>query len=156
MGIIQHPTPAGPFEERALLTEPFVILAGPHHAIAHQRKVSLRSLAGETFVFFKGRARESALAACRAAGFEPRLACESGELETVRALVAAGLGLAILPELAAQRARPACALVRLSEPSVERKLVIVTRRGRAPSPAAAEFETLLRAGRGRKATQRPQ
>src|SRR5262249_17678371 len=138
MGVIQHPTPAGPFDERALLTESFVILAGPQHAIARQRRVSLPSLAAEPFVFFKGRARESALAACRAAGFEPRLACESGELETVRALVAAGLGLAILPELAAQRARPACALVRLSEPKVERKLVIVTRRGHAPSPAAAE------------------
>ena len=149
MGIIQHPTPAGPFDERTLLTESFVILAGPQHAIARQRRVALRSLAGEPFVFFKGRARESALAACRAAGFEPRLACESGELETVRALVAAGLGLAILPELAAQRARPACALVRLSGPKVERKLVIVTRRGHAPSPAAGEFETLLRGGRGR-------
>ena len=153
MGVIQHPTPAGPFDERPLLTEPFVILAGPQHAIARQRSVSLRTLAGETFVFFKGRARESALAACRAAGFEPRLACESGELETVRALVAAGLGLAILPELAAQRARPACALVRLKEPNVERKLVIVTRRGHVPSPAAAEFETLLRGERGRKTRQ---
>jgi DNA-binding transcriptional LysR family regulator len=153
MGVIQHPTPAGPFDERTLLTEPFVILAGPQHAIARQRSVSLRELAGETFVFFKGRARESALAACRAEGFEPRLACESGELETVRALVAAGLGLAILPELAAQRARPACALVRIKEPNVERKLVIVTRRGHAPSPAATEFETLLRGERGRKAMQ---
>jgi len=151
MGVIQHPTPAGPFDERTLLTEPFVILAGPQHAIAHHRRVNLQSLADEPFVFFKGRARESALAACRAAGFEPRLACESGELETVRALVAAGLGVAILPELAAQRARPACALVRLSDPKVERKLVIVTRRGHAPSPAAAEFETLLRGARGRRA-----
>ena len=148
MGIIQHPTPPGPFDEHMLLTEPFVVLAEPHHAIARHRRVSLSSLAGEPFVFFKGRARESALAACRAAGFEPRLACESGELETVRALVAAGLGLAILPELAAQRARPACALVRLSDPKIERKLVIVTRRGHAPSPAAAEFETLLRGQRG--------
>ncbi|MDR3402250.1 MAG: LysR family transcriptional regulator [Chthoniobacter sp.] len=149
MGIIQHPTPAGPFEERALLTESFVIVASSTHPIAHRRSIRLASLAEEPFVFFKGRARDSALAACRAAGFEPRLACESGELETVRALVAAGLGLALLPELAAQRAKPACALVRLSGPKVERQLVVVTRRGHAASPAAAEFETLLRRGRRR-------
>ena len=147
MGVIQHPTPAGPFDERALLTESFVILAPPAHAIAGRRSVRLSALAAESFVFFKGRARDSALTACRAAGFEPRLACESGELETVRALVAAGLGLALLPELAAHRAKPACALVRLSGPKVERQLVVVTRRGHAPSPAAAEFETLLRRGR---------
>jgi DNA-binding transcriptional LysR family regulator len=144
MGIIQHPTPAGAFDERPLLTESFVIVASPNHVLARRRSVTLNSLAEDPFVFFKGRARDSALAACRAAGFEPRLACESGELETVRALVAAGLGLALLPELAAQRARPACALVRLRGPKVERQLVVVTRRGHAPSPAAAEFETLLR------------
>jgi DNA-binding transcriptional LysR family regulator len=144
LGVIQHPTPSGLLDERALLAESFVILAGPRHPVARRRRVALKSLAEEAFVFFKGRARDSALAACRAAGFEPRLACESGELETVRALVAAGLGLALLPELAAQRARPACALVRLSGPKVERQLVVVTRRGHATSPAAAEFEGLLR------------
>lgn len=145
MGILQNPTPAGPFTERTLLTESFVILVPAGHPIARRRSIQLSALADETFVFFKGRARESALGACRAAGFEPRLACESGELETVRALVAAGLGLALLPELAAQRAKPACALVRLTAPKVERQLVIVTRRGHAPSPAATEFEGLLRA-----------
>jgi DNA-binding transcriptional LysR family regulator len=150
MGIIQHPTPAGPFEERLLLTETFVLLVPSAHRLARLRSVKLPSLAAESFVFFKGRARESALAACREAGFQPRLACESGELETVRTLVAAGLGLAILPELAAQRARPACALVRLSEPKIERQLLVVTRRGHVPSPAAEEFESLLRSGRTAK------
>jgi DNA-binding transcriptional LysR family regulator len=144
MGIIQHPLPAGPLEEKLLFSESFVILAAANHPVARRRRVDLASLAAEPFVFFKGRARDSALAACRAAGFEPRLACESGELETVRALVAAGLGLALLPELAAQRASPACATVRLSGTKVERKLIAVTRRGHAVSPAAAEFEELLR------------
>ena len=144
IGIIQHPLPAGPLDGRLLFSEPFVVLAAANHPVARRRRVELGSLAKEAFVFFKGRARDSALAACRAAGFEPRLACESGELETVRALVAAGLGLALLPELAAQRAAPACALVRLSGPKVERKLIVVTRRGHAVSPAAEEFEELLR------------
>jgi DNA-binding transcriptional LysR family regulator len=74
------------------------------------------------------------------------MACESGELETVRALVAAGLGIALLPELAAQRATPACALLRLSSSPVERQLSVVTRRGHTLSPAAAEFQTLLKKG----------
>jgi DNA-binding transcriptional LysR family regulator len=144
LGIIQHPPPAGALDETTLLQERFVILAAADHAVACQRLVDLRSLAAESFVFFKGRARDSALAACRAAGFEPRLACESGELETVRALVAAGLGVALLPELAAQRARPDGTVVRMVEPKVERRLVVITRRGHVVSPAAAEFESLLR------------
>src|SRR5258708_205430 len=60
MGVIQHPTPGGLLDERALLTESFVILAAPGHAVARHRRVSLKSLAEEPFVFFKGRARDSA------------------------------------------------------------------------------------------------
>lgn len=147
LGVIQHPATGSMLEERLLLVEPFALLVPPGHRIAARKSVDLRSVADEPFVFFKGRARDSALAACRSAGFEPRMACESGELETVRALVAAGLGLALLPQLAARRATPACALVRLRTPKVERKLVTVMRRGHALSPAAAEFEAILRQSR---------
>lgn len=144
LGIIQHPVSSSLLEEKLLLTESFVLLVAPSHPVARRRTVSLRSLAQEPFVFFKGRARDSALTACREAGFEPRMACESGELETVRALVASGLGLALLPELAARRSAPDCTLVRLSEPKVERRLLVITRRGHVLSPAAAEWERFLR------------
>lgn len=143
LGIIQLPSSGGKFDERLLLTEPFVILAAPDHPIASRRHVDLAKLSAEPFVFYKGRARDTALSACRAAGFEPRIACESGELNAVHALVAAGLGLALLPELAARRAAPACALVRLRAPKVERSLAILTRRGHQPSPAAEAFQALL-------------
>jgi LysR family transcriptional regulator, hydrogen peroxide-inducible genes activator len=143
IGIIQHPSARSTLDERLLLVEPFALLVPPGHPMAARRSVDLEAVADEPFVFFKGRARDSALAACRAAGFEPRMACESGELETVRALVAAGLGLALLPQLAARRATPACALVKLRTPKVERRLVIVARKGHALSPAAIEFEAML-------------
>lgn len=143
LGIVQLPSSGGRFDECPLLTEPFVLLAAPSHPVAKQRAVSLSGLATEPFVFYKGRARDTALAACRTAGFEPRIACESGELEAVHALVAAGLGLALLPRLAALRAAPACALLPLRAPRVERSLAILTRRGRQPSPAAAAFQALL-------------
>lgn len=144
MGIIQHPLSGNLLEERLLLVEPFALLVPAKHRIAARRSVKLGDVAEEPFVFFKGRARDSALAACREAGFEPRMACESGELETVRALVAAGLGLALLPQLAARKATPGCAVVGLRAPRVERRLIMVTRKGHALSPAAREFEVLLK------------
>lgn len=143
LGIIQLPSSGGRFDERPLLTEPFVLLASPAHPIARQRSANLSALAKESFVFYKGRARDTALSACRDAGFEPRIACESGELEAVHALVAAGLGLALLPELAARRAAPACTLIRLRTPKVQRSLALLTRRGHQPSPAAEAFLNLL-------------
>ncbi len=143
LGIVQLPSSGGRFEERLLLTEHFVLLAAADHRLAKQKAVNLASLSEEPFVCYKGRARDTALAACREAGFEPRITCESGELEAVHALVAAGLGLALLPELAAHRAAPDCALVKLRSPKVERRLAVLTRRGGKNSPAAAVFEELL-------------
>jgi DNA-binding transcriptional LysR family regulator len=148
LGIVQNPTTEGTFAERILMTERFVLVVPIGHALAGRREVDLKAFAAEPFVFFKGRARMSALTACRSAGFEPRLACESGELETVRALVAAGLGVALLPELAARRARAECALLRVRRPKVERQLSLISKRGHTASSAAAAFEELLRkAGR---------
>lgn len=143
LGIVQSPTTEGLFAERILMTERFVLLVPNEHALAGKREAGLKAFAAEPFVFFKGRARESALTACRAAGFEPRMACESGELETVRALVAAGLGVALLPELAARRARTECALLRVRRPKVERQLLLIRKRGHAASNAAAAFEEML-------------
>jgi DNA-binding transcriptional LysR family regulator len=100
-------------------------------------------LGKEAFVFYKGRARDVAQAACRAAGFEPRTACESGELETIRSLVAADLGIALLPELAARGSVPGCALVRLGGAPVRRSVALLQRKGQELSPAAQSFRRLL-------------
>jgi len=147
LGIVQLPASGGSFTEHPLLTEPFVLLASSRGGLARRRSVRLESLATEPFVFYKGRARETALAACRAAGFEPRVACESGELETVRALVAAGLGVALLPRLAAREPGASCVAIRISAPRIERHLAVLTRAGHTLSPAAEVFRKLLRPGR---------
>ncbi|MBK8092868.1 MAG: LysR family transcriptional regulator [Verrucomicrobiaceae bacterium] len=136
IGFLQLPASKSIFEHRRIITEPFVLLAPVGHTAAKQDEVALRSLAGEFFVFYKGRARDTALEACRKAGFEPRIACESGELETVRALVAAGLGLAIIPKLAASNLPKSLRAVPLREPRMQREIAAVWRKGSELSPAA--------------------
>ena len=142
-GIVQLPASVGSFDEQLLLTEPFVALISKAHPAAKQRSISLAKLAAEPFVLYKGRARDTALAACRAAGFEPRIACESSELETIRSLVAAGLGIAILPRLATRQPSANCVAIRLRGDSVERQVAILSRSGHADSPGAAAFRALL-------------
>lgn len=75
--------------------------------------------------------------------FSPRYEVE--HLATINAMVAAGLGVAALPELAAAVA-PQAGLVqrRLVEPDMPRPIGLVTRRGRSLSPASAEMVALLR------------
>jgi hypothetical protein len=104
---VQLPAPGDAFQVTPLRDESFVLLVPKKHPLARRRLPKLAELGKEAFVFYKGRARDVAQAACRAAGFEPRTACESGELETIRSLVAADLGIALLPELAARGSVPA-------------------------------------------------
>lgn len=137
IGFLQLPADRDRFEVHELLAEPFVVLAAADHALARRRSVRLAELRDQPFVFYKGKARETALGACREAGFEPRIACESGELETVRALVAAGLGVAVLPRLAVRAAQDGLKALELREPVVRRKLGWICRKG-APLSAAAK------------------
>jgi DNA-binding transcriptional LysR family regulator len=145
-GIVQLPTAGGGFDEHVLFTEPFVALVAKSQPAAKQRTISLAKLADEPFVLYKGRARDTALAACRAVGFEPHIACESSELEPIRSLVAAGLGIAILPQLATRQPSSNCVAVRLRGDPVERQVAVISRSGHPASPSGAVFRDIL-AGR---------
>ncbi len=143
LGIVQLPASGGRFDQSLLFAEPFVALVAESHFAAKQSSISLAKLALEPFVFYKGRARKTALAACRAAGFEPRIACESSELETVRSLVAAGLGVAILPRLAVRHAATTAVAVTLHGYPVERQVALLSRSGQTLSPSASAFQGIL-------------
>lgn len=82
-------------------------IAVPHtHALANQRIADIAALAHEPFVMFP-RSNGTALydevtRACREAGFEPQIAQQAPQLSSVVNLVAAGLGVAIVPAAIAQ------------------------------------------------------
>lgn len=149
IGIVQLPSLKGAFVETLLFEESFVILAPQTHALAAKRQARLAELADEPFVLYKGRARDAALTACRDAGFEPRIACESSELETIRSLVAANLGIALLPALATRTPSADCAVVRLSDEPVKRQVALLQHADKAPSPSADAFRRLLIGLKGR-------
>jgi DNA-binding transcriptional LysR family regulator len=76
--------------------------------------------------------------------FEP--AYELEHLATIKSLVAAGLGVAALPELAANVGTDEGIVRRaLTEPNIRRPIGLVTRRGRSLSPAASAMVELLKA-----------
>lgn len=145
-GVVQLPTSSGSFDEHPLFTEPFVALIAHTNPAAKQKSIILAKLADQPFILYKGRARDTALTACRAAGFEPRIACESSELETIRSLVAAGLGIAILPQLATRQPSVGCAVLRLRGNPVERQVALLSRSGHTASPSATVFRDLLKKG----------
>ncbi len=143
IGFLQLPASKSAFETRTIISEPFVLLVAKSHSLVKQKEVALKQLATESFIFYKGRARDTALEACRKAGFEPRIACESGELETVRALVAAGLGLAVVPQLAAGNLPKTIQAITIREPKMQRQIAAVWQKGSVLSPAAQALLELV-------------
>lgn len=88
--------------------------------------------------------REVTLGACRAAGFEPRLAVEGGEMSAVLRFVEAGLGHAVVPEMV-MRTRPALKLTRLVKPALRREIALAHRSDALQLAALAFRDELLAA-----------
>ncbi|QUF07498.1 LysR family transcriptional regulator [Actinosynnema pretiosum subsp. pretiosum] len=85
---------------RVLRTQELVLVVHASHRLAARRRaVRVADLAGEAFVGMERGygLRQITDELCAAAGFTPEPAFEGQETETVRGLVSAGLGVAVLP-----------------------------------------------------------
>jgi DNA-binding transcriptional LysR family regulator len=95
------PTHAAALAGETLLREPLVVALPHDHRLAGRGRVALKDLAGEPWILYP-RERQPAtydqiLAACRRAGFAPRVVQEAVEMQTIAGLVAAGLGVSLVP-----------------------------------------------------------
>ena len=85
-----------------LRREPLVAVLPSAHPLARRRSVPLAELADEPFIGFRRDAapalHDAIVRLCMDAGFAPAFAMEASEWYTIVSLVAAGLGVAILPE----------------------------------------------------------
>lgn len=97
--------PAG-MRLRRLVEEPMRIVLPAGHRLAERPRLPLSELSGEAFVLFPravGLALyDEILTACRLAGFEPALGQEASQISSVVNLVAAELGVSIVPASIAQ------------------------------------------------------
>ncbi|MUG44622.1 LysR family transcriptional regulator [Paenibacillus woosongensis] len=105
--------------------------------------VALEQLSGESFIVLKkGQGfRKIMIDLCRSAGFDPDIVFESNNIETVQSLVAAGMGITLVPRFIARAKRSELipVYVPLAEPVPSRTLVIAYRKGRYLSKAAEAF-----------------
>ena len=110
------------------------------HRLAHEPYVPLADLADEAWIMDRpGRPYHQLLqTACAAAGFTPAVAHHAAEWDTGAALVAAGLGIALIPRLAHLPAGYPVVRVPLSgEPAPSRQILTGIRRGSRDHPHVA-------------------
>ncbi len=124
-------------EHAPFLEEDYVLAVSLMHPLSRQRTVRLADLAAEPFILFPAgyRLREVTLAACRRAGFEPKVALDGGSMQSALEFVAAGLGVALVPEMALIGTANIRQVV-IEDQTLHRSLSLVWRTGHYLSPAA--------------------
>lgn len=112
----------------ALRTEPLVVVA-PAGLLPGRGPVALVDLAGQDWVMPPDDAAcgLAVRAACRGAGFEPRVRWETDDMLLLARAVAAGHGVAVLPRLAVDESASAVRVRTLSTPTLTRRLSAVAR-----------------------------
>lgn len=134
------PLPSVPSLVSAGLVDEEILLSVPAaHRLAGRRSVRVAELADEEFVLLEQGYGVRTLTdeLCAAAGFTPRIAFEGQESDTVRGLVAAGLGVALLPRFGP--GTPAGVAEVPLEPRPYRTIGLVWRADEPMTPAVAGF-----------------
>jgi len=129
-------------ESIRLLEEPLRLVVPPDHHLAGRRSVRLRDAAEETFIALKPgfSLRDVTTALCAEAGFEPTFGFEGEEVDTLRGLVAAGLGVALLPAPHSGGA-PLAPHLRISDVKAVREIGLAWMKDRRLPPASEHFRT---------------
>jgi DNA-binding transcriptional LysR family regulator len=127
----------------SMLEDPMHVALPADHPLAAKRALRLSDLRDEDWVQTSepSPCARHVVRLCLTAGFEPRVSFESDDYETVQGLVAAGVGVALVPKLALTRLHPRIVVRELSPRSPVRNVVAATLRGPAVAPAA---RTMLR------------
>jgi DNA-binding transcriptional LysR family regulator len=141
---ITSPRPGEGFGWSPLQEERLVLVVPPGHRLRSRRRVRLAELADEELVTtpagFGHRALVDGLLA--AAGATPRVSFESADLATIEGLVAAGLGVALIPEQFAGASGSVG--VPVAAAAARRTVGLTWRADRELAPAAARFLEFVR------------
>lgn len=141
---------SGPaIETVPLYEESFQVIAPARHALARKKSVAVEELdAGELLLLPVGHCfRDQILDACREFSRPPEAGRQGNSLETLRSMVASGLGVTVLPATALTP-RHANALVKTVEFSAPRPVRRVALASRSGFHRPAALEKLIAAIRG--------
>jgi len=130
-----------------LMDEQLGLLVPEHHRLAREPEISMGQLVDEYFVALLPvyGLRQVADRLCDSAGFVPRIVLEATELSTLRALVAAGLGIAVVPApQAGQPPTPDVINIPLTDHAAYRPIGVITVKGGSRAPGVQRFHEYIK------------
>ena len=128
-----------------LLEDPMYLALPRDHALAKKAKLRLQDLRKEAWVQTSQASpcARHVVRRCHAAGFEPNVSFESDDYQTVQGLVAAGVGVALIPELALSVVREDIAIRTLSPSPPVRQVIAAAPVGAGLVPGAPAMLRIL-------------
>lgn len=135
------------FAYQQVRNEPLVAVLPGAHSLSRRKRINFSDLADSPFILFEEGFALNALimAACDRRGIVPRVTARSGQIDFIADLVAAGLGVAFLPRMLAQKHKHAgIALVPLQEPDTDWNIALAWRAGAHLPPAAIAWLELAK------------
>ncbi len=137
--------PGAGLRSAKLLDDPMHVALPADHPLARKRALRLLDLRDEDWVQTSASSpcARHVVRSCLAAGFEPNVTFESDDYETVQGLVAAGVGVALIPRLALTRVHQGIVVRALAPRSPTRQVIAATTGGRGAAPAAQAMIGIL-------------
>ena len=110
-----------------LMDDPLHVALPPDHRLAGKKRLRMADLAEETWIEGRNSVCATPLkTAAAAAGFEPRVAFESAQWLGKQGLVAAGVGITLIPTLALANVRDDIVLRRVEDEVLRRRVYVAT------------------------------
>ena len=125
-----------------IFSEPLLIVVSKNNPLASRRRLSLKALAEQPLILMKtGHGfRKIVMDAFARVGIEPRVVYESDEIETVQALVEAGLGASLVPRVVK---RAGLVYLDVLAPTPTRTIHLAWRDESVLSPAALAMKKII-------------
>jgi DNA-binding transcriptional LysR family regulator len=147
VGLLRPPVADASIRAELIFREPLVLALPASHPLAARVRAPLRAFADELFVLLPRRLGPSLydqiVLTCRRAGFSPRAGQEAVEMHTIVSLVAAGMGVALLPASFRNVRRLGVVYVEPEEPTAQVEMALAWRRDN-PSPVLSRFVEVVR------------
>lgn len=142
VGFVRPPIEESSLHLMTIFHEPLVAALPETHSLARQSDISLQALAAESFILFPRLLApglyDQIISLCQQAGFSPNVVQQAIQMQTIISLVAAEIGIAIVPVSLQNLQRTGVVYKPLREPTPKAAIAVAWRKS-DPSPTVQRF-----------------
>jgi LysR family transcriptional regulator, transcriptional activator of the cysJI operon len=148
LGLVAYPVRDAKLEVIPIKKDPMVLICHPQHALAKNKNVKVKALAGQKFISFEADipTRKALDKILREHSTSVQHVMEFDNVETVKRAVEIDAGIAIVPSstISQELEKRTLAQVRIDDADLFRPLAAIHKKNKVLSPAMKQFITVLK------------